>query len=66
MSLLEEIRMLDEQNKRMLELIRTILERDALQPWAWDGKIMLGQRLEQCYEDLTAQKHIEEENDEDG
>lgn len=62
MSLLEEIRMLDEQNKRMLELIRTILERDALQPWAWDGKIMLGQRLEQCYEDMTVQRAIEDED----
>jgi hypothetical protein len=62
MTLLEEIRMLDEQNKRMLELIRTILERDALQPWAWDGKIMLGQRLEQCYEDMTVQRAIEHED----
>jgi hypothetical protein len=62
MSLLEEIRMLDEQNRRMLELIRTILERGALQPWAWDGEIMLGQRLEQCYEDLTVQRAIEDED----
>jgi hypothetical protein len=57
-SLLEEIRMLDDQNKRMLALLKDLLRDDALRA---DADPILLERLQALVREGTVPKSIDEE-----